>query len=872
MAYERSLPDDPVEDKNVFEIAFAYLSAGLSLIPIKPDGSKAPFSSLLPGHAWKPYQGQLPSHQELIDWFTPSTGAGIGIIGGHISGNLEIIDFDQLDLYEFWRDLIRDVAPDLLKKLTLLIGTPKPGRHVPYRCDRIEGNQKLAENRDHKTLIETRGDGGYVVAPGSPLACHPSGRPYEVLKGRFEDIPTITPDERQILLSTARSFNERPQKTVYQSQGTTPVNGDRPGDLYNARVRWDELMPSMGATATGRRGEAILWKRPGKTTPGHSAITGNGDDLLYVFSSNFAPFEPDTAYDRFGAYTTWFHGGDFSAAAKELFRQGYGRNGTEPSHVSDEEEPPYHSSEVCDEHQEEPPTRPLIRLNTDMTGVVNKLQTAIRQLPKGPYLYQRAHQLSIIARGIKPPKWLRRPPDAPIIHPASPAYIRELAAYAADWEKFDERSQKWKATLPPPWTIDTLIARPSWTFPPLEGIICAPTIRPDGSILATPGYDPDTGLYLSIDQDTFPPILERPTIDDARQALRQLEEVYIDFPFSADHDKAAAVSAILSMVARFAVQGRVPLFAVRSTTRGSGKGLLIDTISMIATGRHAPRWPQTLDEEEERKRLLTVAMAGDPLIHIDNVTHPLGSAPLDMVLTAETITDRILGQHAQREAPLHAVFFASGNNMVFRGDMARRVLPIDLAPTMERPEERETFTHTPLLDWVLKQRPTLVCAALTLLKAYFVANAPKQSVKPFGSFEAWSNLIRQSLVWTDGQDPCEGRTNIEAESDPDYEQHHAMLCAWHDRYGTEPKTVKAIKADIENHMVKDAETDRWIIAPAWRDLHESLIALDKRGREIDVRAIGYALRSWQGRVVAGKQLIKLENDRLGIAGWCVRSL
>ena len=349
--------------------------------------------------------------------------------------------------------------------------------------------------------------------------------------------------------------------------------------------------------------------------------------------------------------------------------------------------------------------RPLIQLNTDMTGVVNKLQTAIRQLPKGPYLYQRAHQLSIIARGIKPPKWLRRPPDAPIIHPASPAYIRELAAYAVDWEKFDERSKTWKATLPPPWTVDTLIARPWWTFPPLEGIICAPTLRPDGSILAIPGYDADTGLYLSINQDTFPPIPERPTIDDARKALQQLKEVYVDFPFSADHDKAAAVSAILSMVARFAVQGRVPLFAVRSTTRGSGKGLLIDTISMIATGRHAPRWPQTLDEEEERKRLLTVAMAGDPLIHIDNVTHPLGSAPLDMVLTAETITDRILGQHAQREAPLHAVFFASGNNMVFRGDMARRVLPVDLAPTMERPEERETFTHTPLLDWVLKQRP-----------------------------------------------------------------------------------------------------------------------------------------------------------------------
>ena len=98
-------------------------------------------------------------------------------------------------------------------------------------------NQKLAESRDKKTLIETRGEGGYVVAPGSPLACHPLKQPYQLIRGDLTQIPTITPDERQILLNTARSFNERPQKTVYQSQGTSSANGDRPGDLYNSRVQ-----------------------------------------------------------------------------------------------------------------------------------------------------------------------------------------------------------------------------------------------------------------------------------------------------------------------------------------------------------------------------------------------------------------------------------------------------------------------------------------------------------------------------------------------------------------------------------------------------------------------------------------------------------
>jgi hypothetical protein len=173
-------------------------------------------------------------------------------------------------------------------------------------------------------------------------------KPYQLIRGDLTHIPTITPDERQMLLNTARSFNQRPQKTVYQSQHNSAANSDRPGDVYNSRVSWQDFMTSIGCTATGHRGDATLWKRPGKTTPGHSAITGNGDDRLYVFSSNFAPFEPETAYDRFGAYATWHHRGDFSAAAKELFRQGYGRNG-QPHHEDRGGDHERHSSEERDE-------------------------------------------------------------------------------------------------------------------------------------------------------------------------------------------------------------------------------------------------------------------------------------------------------------------------------------------------------------------------------------------------------------------------------------------------------------------------------------------------------------------------------------------
>ena len=105
---------------------------------------------------------------------------------------------------------------------------------------------------------------------------------------------------------------------------------------------------------------------------------------------------------------------------------------------------------------------------------------------------------------------------------------------------------------------------------------------------------------------------------------------------------------------------------------------------------------------------------------------------------------------------MHAVFFASGNNMVFQGDMARRVVPIDLDPKIERSEERDNFRYSPLLPWILKERPRLVVAALTILKAYFAAGCPFQGVKPLGSFEEWSRLVRQALIWAGKQTHAQG--------------------------------------------------------------------------------------------------------------------
>jgi putative DNA primase/helicase len=148
------------------------VAAGLSVIPILPDGSKKP------AVAWKSYQTRLPTKAELVQWFHDET-RGMAAIGGAVSGCLEILDFDAQELFDPWSIMVETLCPGLLMRLSLS-ETPSKGRHVFYRCQSIAGNQKLAQryglDGTPETLVETRGEGGYAIVPPP----HPPATPQSV--------------------------------------------------------------------------------------------------------------------------------------------------------------------------------------------------------------------------------------------------------------------------------------------------------------------------------------------------------------------------------------------------------------------------------------------------------------------------------------------------------------------------------------------------------------------------------------------------------------------------------------------------------------------------------------------------------------------
>ena len=154
-----------------------------------------------------------------------------------------------------------------------------------------------------------------------------------------------------------------------------------------------------------------------------------------------------------------------------------------------------------------------------------------------------------------------------------------------------DKQGEWKSADCPVRIPQTYLARiGAWNLPVLTGVVEAPIMRPDGSILGSPGYDEETRLYFYSDDD-WPPVPEQPTRADAEIALRELMAPFSEFPFVAPVDKAAALSAMLTALDRRGMDV-APIHGFTAPAYGTGKGLLIDAIVTTATSRPATDRPR----------------------------------------------------------------------------------------------------------------------------------------------------------------------------------------------------------------------------------------------------------------------------------------
>ena len=236
------------------------------------------------------------------------------------------------------------------------------------------------------------------------------------------------------------------------------------------------------------------------------------------------------------------------------------------------------------------------------------------------------------------------------------------------------------------------------------------------------------------------------------------------------------MAAVLTPIAREGYRGPTsPLFMNDANVRGSGKSLLGDIVSLIVTEREAIRFTAPQNDEESRKRITALVESNDRVVLIDNIVGAFGCASLDAALTGTTWKDRRLGHTSMVEAPLRMTWLGSGNNVVLAADTARRVCHIRLESRLENPEDRQGFKHPDIRKHVRKNRPALLTAALTILRGFIAAGRPDMKLKPWGSFEGWSDLVRQAVVFAGFHDPGKTREELRETSDSEAGALHQLL-------------------------------------------------------------------------------------------------
>lgn len=721
--------------KTVAQAAKEYITVGWEPLRLPPREKR-------PKGPWK--QQRKWTNAEIDDAFCGN--ANIGVALGDRSGGLIDIDFDCAEAAEFGRILLADLPafgrPSSPESHRVANCALDKNRYVFQMVDEVAKRSSLARS----VLLEIRANGHQTVFPPS---VHPSGERV-TWSGDPAAIPQITAEElkRQCGLIAFLCM-----LVAFYPQGA----GQRDeicmmlaGVLVRAGLDDDSVntLTKMVATLAG---DEEASKRTGKAEATRTKIEAN--EPVWGLPQLCERLKLE---DMEKTFRGWLGQKDPIAGPKATGRPAIlMRGGQLPAEVDQAEEA-------------------LLKANL---GVYQRGENLVRvvRLPQS-----------------EGDDGVQRPSGALLIHPITATWLREKFAISADWLKpGDETSIP---INPPIGHAMALLARVGeWKAPVLVGVVSCPTMRQDGSILQVPGYDRASGLLYDPGATVFPVVPESPTMEEAAAALEVLATPFREYRFATKGDRAVVLVACLTAVIR-RILPAAPLFAVDAPTAGSGKSLLCETVGIMASGYKPTIISQGKTPEEDEKRLSSVLMAGDAVLVIDNCDRPLGGDTLCSMLTQEIIASRVLGKSEVKRMPTNALVMATGNNLEVVGDLGRRTLVCRIDTGAERPDQLEHgFSPT---EEALRDRPTLVVAALTVLRAYVVAGRPGR-LPPIGSFEDW-NLVREALVWLGEDDPTVTRERVISD-DPRKGDLAELLELWSEALGGQAMTIAEIekKAGIE---------------------------------------------------------------------------
>jgi len=399
---------------------------------------------------------------------------------------------------------------------------------------------------------------------------------------------------------------------------------------------------------------------------------------------------------------------------------------------------------------------------------------------------------------------------------------------------------------PSAFVVKDLVVRPSWPgLPVLRDMVELPIFLKDGTLVSAPGYHRDSGIWMQASGLALSPAGDAPDEPTRRAALALLDDIFFDFPFNDAASRAHALAALLLPFVRELIEGPTPLHLFDAPTPGTGKGLLMNVLSLIHTGRAAATVSAPTDDDEWRKRITAMLFRGQKQIVLDNLPQAksVTSASLASVLTSTHWNDRILGETQMTPLlPNRALWVATGNNIELSNELARRSVLTRLMPTVERPSSRplSDFRHPALEQYVLAIRSFLVWACLILVRSWIAANQPRVQTA-MGSFVEWAQIMGGLLHHHGIEGFLGNQEDLFDRGDGEMAPWRPFIKTWAETYGTKPVRVRDLRRLAESQDL----------------LAEVMGEGSERNQQT---LLGASLTRYADRIVAGHKIVRKTAD------------
>jgi hypothetical protein len=446
------------------------------------------------------------------------------------------------------------------------------------------------------------------------------------------------------------------------------------------------------------------------------------------------------------------------------------------------------------------------------------------------------------------------------LRPLTRGELHDQLARSATWTKltWSKGKANIKDAQVPRHLIDPLLEASCEEIPTVRHFIPVPAIVGETmDLVNVPGYEAANETLYHGASLVMRPLPEIPTPDNLLDAKEIIDSWWREFRFTDLTARAHTLALLITLLARHAIPGRVPLFLVEAALAGTGKTILAEVICIVAFGEAPDSTAYTRDGEEMGKRAVSWVLSGRPVAFLDDIDRISGDPAhvLSSLITTGAIEVRAMRELRTTGGHWDGVLIATGNNVKLSDEMPRKICRIRL----ESPEEpwARRFERHDLHAWTLENRARIVWAIGVLIQAWKAIGCPDgENLRP--SFIRWSQIVGGILGYLDRELADAFLSEDELADMMTYgegvEELRTFISAWLD--------------DVQAHGSGARKTgDLVAIAEAAGVLEEVLQSKkDTSARSKATRLGGYLKRN-RGKVILGHRITGEKDARSGALRW-----